>query len=320
MTAGSNVNPNYPIPGIDQSSRGFRDNFSTIKKEISDLQSKQIIFTGALAGTQSTIFDSGPDPIVIPGVINAANLHIADNVPGAVIYLAADGNFAAAYDLFNYNSITSTVQIRGSDINPILTFTTTLTDAVVASTGNIAIAVGSTPAIYVSDAGAVGINNAAPSVQLDVASNTYVPAQFHSSQDLSDNAVRFTTDQMSATMGLVLEQRAADAVAGIRIGTNGTLSLHTGEPMDAGLSDTSRRLVILPGGEVGINNNNPSHALDVIGTVSIAGALLVASSINLRPMAEPIQPTAGFVLYTDQADGKLKAKSSSGTVTPLANP
>ena len=34
----SNVNPNFPVPGIDQSSKGFRDNFSIIKEEIETLQ------------------------------------------------------------------------------------------------------------------------------------------------------------------------------------------------------------------------------------------------------------------------------------------
>lgn len=45
-------------------------------------------------------------------------------------------------------------------------------------------------------------------------------------------------------------------------------------------------------------------------------------ALVLSESAEPATPTgnAKFVLYVDQADGKLKAKGASGTVTPLANP
>ena len=44
--------------------------------------------------------------------------------------------------------------------------------------------------------------------------------------------------------------------------------------------------------------------------------------IVLSASAEPTTPqgNAAFILYVDQADGKLKAKGASGTVTPLANP
>ena len=51
------INTNYPIPGTNNNSQGFRDNFGSIKNnldtaknEISDLQSKAIV-KSALAGT-----------------------------------------------------------------------------------------------------------------------------------------------------------------------------------------------------------------------------------------------------------------------------
>jgi hypothetical protein len=62
------------------------------------------------------------------------------------------------------------------------------------------------------------------------------------------------------------------------------------------------------GGNVGIRTTNPKSALQVNG------------AITLNPMTAPPTPTTGFILYCDQVDGKLKAKSSSGTVTVLANP
>ena len=42
MTVNSRVNPNFPLPGLDQPSKGFRDNFTIIKQEIESLQAKQI--------------------------------------------------------------------------------------------------------------------------------------------------------------------------------------------------------------------------------------------------------------------------------------
>lgn len=42
--------------------------------------------------------------------------------------------------------------------------------------------------------------------------------------------------------------------------------------------------------------------------------------VKALPLAEPDAPAQGFVLYCDAADGQLKAKASSGTVTVLALP
>lgn len=46
MTVNSRVNPNFPLPGLDQPSKGFRDNFTIIKQEIEALQAKQIQLVG----------------------------------------------------------------------------------------------------------------------------------------------------------------------------------------------------------------------------------------------------------------------------------
>ena len=75
MAVGSNVNPNYPIPGIDQSSKGFRDNFSTIKVEIENLQSKNIVLQGDATG--NAIIDSGTGDVVINTTVSVANIAAA---------------------------------------------------------------------------------------------------------------------------------------------------------------------------------------------------------------------------------------------------
>jgi len=71
MAIGSNVNPNYPIPGIDQSSKGFRDNFSTIKVEIENLQGKNIVLQGDATG--NAMIDSGTGQITIQTTVSVAN-------------------------------------------------------------------------------------------------------------------------------------------------------------------------------------------------------------------------------------------------------
>lgn len=45
-----------------------------------------------------------------------------------------------------------------------------------------------------------------------------------------------------------------------------------------------------------------------------------AFPIPALPVVAPPAPTSGFVIYCDAADGKLKARASSGTITTLANP
>lgn len=75
MVIGSNVNPNYPIPGIDQSSKGFRDNFSTIKVELENLQGKNIILQGDATG--NAIIDSGTGDVIINTIVSVSNIAAA---------------------------------------------------------------------------------------------------------------------------------------------------------------------------------------------------------------------------------------------------
>jgi hypothetical protein len=51
MSVNSKVNPNFPLPGIDQPSKGFRDNFAIIKQEIEALQGKSIQLVGDVTST-----------------------------------------------------------------------------------------------------------------------------------------------------------------------------------------------------------------------------------------------------------------------------
>lgn len=64
MVAQSRVNPNFPLPGVDQSSKGFRDNFSVIKSEIEALQGKRIQLVGDVTSSP-TMLDGGTALAVI---------------------------------------------------------------------------------------------------------------------------------------------------------------------------------------------------------------------------------------------------------------
>jgi hypothetical protein len=58
-----------------------------------------------------------------------------------------------------------------------------------------------------------------------------------------------------------------------------------------------------------------------IGTANPESALHVNGAIHLDPISEPPAPSTGFVIYVDENDGgKLKAKSSLGTIAVLAAP
>ena len=126
MAVISRVNPNFPIPGIDQSSKGFRDNFSTIKSEIEALQGKSIVLTGDVQATPALI-DSGSGDIVIDCVVAVANiaaggsnLSIQYNIDGVLtgnnnfIYQPTTGNVSigsANVDNFKLN-VSGTAQFK----------------------------------------------------------------------------------------------------------------------------------------------------------------------------------------------------------------
>lgn len=59
MAVNSRVNPNFPLPGLDQPSKGFRDNFTIIKQEIEAIQGKQIQLVGDVTSAPVQLGDGG---------------------------------------------------------------------------------------------------------------------------------------------------------------------------------------------------------------------------------------------------------------------
>lgn len=292
MVAVSRVNPNYPIPGIDQSSRGFRDNFATIKSEIEAIQGKAIVLTGDVT-SGNVIIDSGTGDIVINTVVSVANvtaggsnLSIQYNDSG--IINGADGFI---YDpASNFVGIGTSAPVLPLDVwgqaivrNQFIVgsnagtpgfgtaYINSLNGAIqFGSLGpdNIQIQVANIDIANLGPTGlAIGVGTSAAVRQLDVASNMPDIAWFYGNLDTSDIGVRFTTDQATSSIGLILDQSAANAAGGIRVGTDGNVTIHSGENTGAQLSDSSARILVTGVGQVGIGSNSPRLQLDVAGGV-----------------------------------------------------
>lgn len=101
MTVRSKVNPNFPLPGIDQSSKGFRDNFSIIKTEIESLQGKLIQLTGDVK-SDPTELGAGSTPALIATTGKSYTLNFTSTSPQLVSgILTVTHNFGTNYGSAN---------------------------------------------------------------------------------------------------------------------------------------------------------------------------------------------------------------------------
>ena len=289
MTIGSRVNPNFPIPGVDQSSRGFRDNFATIKEEIENLQSKHIQLTGAFISDPVQVGDGQRD-VVIPVLVNLANVQAAgsnlsvqynlnNRIAGSTVY------FNNERLGINTNSPRSALDVSGNARieSPMPVTRLHIGDAFVinASPSTVTFAVSSANAVVIDNTNlSIGIGTA-PRARLNVLSNANALAIFHGTRNNSDSGIRLTTAEPNATMGLVLEQRSTNKVGGLRMDQNGNVSIHANENMDANLSDASRVINILPNNNVGIGSMVPQNRLDVSGNTHVRGRLVVTGNISV---------------------------------------
>jgi filamentous hemagglutinin len=326
MAVNSNINPNFPLPGVDQSSKGFRDNFAATKTEIENLQGKTIQITGSLISNPVQI-GSGNSTVVIPVQISLANVG------------AAGSNLSVQYN-DNGAIAGSQMYIFGSNVGintntPSVDLDVVGNARVSSSTGNTHIDIGSnlrirssqfTANIIVSNVSALTIDkstqyvgiNTLPTARFEVsAGSNSVISIFGTNAASSNSDVRFTTNASASTIGLVLEQRVANKTGGMRIDTGGNISIHVNGANDAHLVDSTRAITVTTTGNVGIGNTNPAHRLSVSGNISISNTSVISgikyadgSFQNTASIAGPTGPIG--------ATGNVGATGPTGPINPTA--
>lgn len=72
------------------------------------------------------------------------------------------------------------------------------------------------------------------------------------------------------------------------------------------------------GATLDLENNDLTGVETVVPSPDSNSQLTLDGLLALTPQSEPATPASGGVLYVDSADGALKFKGSSGTVSAIA--
>ena len=117
----NNINPNYPVPGINNSTQGYRDNFASIKTnlntagtEITDLQNK-VVLKAALDG--QTLNNDMANTIISNAVtksFRASTYNLGNNVQGTTTINVSQGDV-------QYGTITANTTINFGGWAPVNT-------------------------------------------------------------------------------------------------------------------------------------------------------------------------------------------------------
>jgi len=279
MAVNSNINPNFPLPGVDQSSRGFRDNFSYAKKEIENLQSKQIQLYGDVVSDPITI-DSGSGVVSINTQVLFHSITVSGNqyavlfnnsgiITTSDIYYNPTTHslgFGTATPRESLDVYTGNIVLGNSSISRAKISTETPTDLVLSTNSN--------PVIYITHAGTVGIGTQTPGRVLDVVSPEYDVARFTSTLNNTDVGVRLRTAQTNSSVAWVVENENTYA-GGVRSDSLGYVSLHAGESPGSGLQTGSQAVTIDPATKyVGVGTITPMARLDVAGNLHVSGTIM----------------------------------------------
>jgi hypothetical protein len=134
----NNININYPVPGVNNSTQGFRDNFTSIKTnlntaytEISDLQNK-VVVKSALTGT--TVNNDMANTLISNALVRtfrATTYNLGASLTGTVVINIPDGDV-------QYGTVTANTTLQftnwapsGTQSNLQLQFTVSNSSAVI---------------------------------------------------------------------------------------------------------------------------------------------------------------------------------------------
>jgi hypothetical protein len=312
MSIGSNVNPNFPIPGIDQSSRGFRDNFAVIKQEIEDLQGKAIQLVGDAVGGPVTL-DSSNNVAVISVTVLRSNVVAEGNnhaiqynsnglISGSEIYfdsgnlrlgigssaprytVDAQGSAGFVDNIYVVSHSTSnnpaiTIQGKGANWGSAVTVSANGYAATgTANHSNLLINTNNINALFIDTNQNVGIGTMLPKWRVDVASADSTIAEFASTRAYADTAIRCMTMSASSTVGVIVDHKLGNNAGGMRIDNTGVVSLHAGENTGGYLSTGTQRITMTPTGKVGINTVGTQYQFEVAGSFKSGGILDISTS------------------------------------------
>ena len=313
MAIGSNVNPNYPVPGLDQSSKGFRDNFATIKKELESLQRTSIQVQGALNSAPCKIGESETltintwlniNQIPIQGPYKAIQYNKQGKLSGNIGLVFDESNVTVGIgssvpsNLYSLdankgirvgNEIIVNQHEQASSANIILT--TSNVQAIISnndksliigtqSDNPIKIIANSIPKITVIGSN-IGINTELPDSTLHVVSNRQEVGSFYTTRSGTHNFVKLSTSGTGSTIAVSLEHSLANKTGGMRMAQSGMLTFHTNEEADSYLSIASAKLTILTSGKIGVGNIIPGYLLDVSGTFASQGITDTSSYLGV---------------------------------------
>lgn len=336
MAVGSNVNPNFPIPGLDQSSKGFRDNFATIKKELESLQGTSIQLAGDLTSNVYVVGESETlvvqtflniSKVLLPAPEHAIQYNKNGALTGNVSLVFDEGNVSVGigssipnpdYSLdagrvirvkdeivINQPENALAANLRISTANTTVMVSNYDTYAEIGSESNISIDLitGSESRIHISHDGNVGINTTNPLSTLHVMSNQPKLGTFYSTVSNDQSIVRVSTGGVGSTVAVGLENIIGNTLAGIRLNQQGTLSFHSGEFPNGTLDDSTAKLVLTKLGKVGIGTAAPNYTLEVNGSFKTNGITDVSTGLSYAVGINKTLPVYALDVRGDIATG-----------------